>query len=593
MAQLQNIVVPLLLPAEEPATFCTNYAKLQNAVGDDVLVPGQPVLWLAPLAHLRQEKGPLPALPHDPLWWAGTEWREFSEVLGAPHAQAHSAYEPRRFQPPLHSGGLFRPLELPGEMGPVPEAATQGLQRSSVMRAMRATLCQRTVEGNLDGDELWACPTSVGGEWSRCPHQFPFQLARTEAFEVCDGDSYVFLFRDRAAGAGGLDTVMLYSVRRNEWLPLSGATRAVPGGHAGDPPVRWRPVEDRTSQQPCKWAPLKAWLLESTPDNLVLLAPVSRDGVQRGTDSDVHTALHFVGSKGEVVSHHLACHPLQLTMQRYMDHILFVKDFEEHRQDQADACLDDNWHPSNMGIAGWLLSAEDVAVPPLIVHLPSAAEGWSDTACSWSLVLARGNVEELAPSRSLRLDTAPRLYLLEAGASLRLWASRRVDDGYDTVLQRVTLDGMELVRHSLGFQELPDSCLELYEANAFGAWALWSPDLQHAARIGLKTRKLLFWRCAVTYAGKNQGLKASVPCAYRMATESRPYHSSVEVSPLHLGWRRCGLSSEVAQGGSAVTGLPNFPTLRWQEGDFRRPEDQWMHAVAKDACQHAPSILLR
>lgn len=326
---------------------------------------------------------------------------------------------------------------------------------------------------------------------------------------------------------------------------------------------------------------LKAWILESGPDSLVLLAPVSRDGIQRGDDSDVHTALHFVGSQGEVVSHHMACHSLRLTVQRYADYILVVKDFEEHPPDQ-DACMDDNWHPSYSSIAGWLFSAGDAAVPPMPVHLPTAEQGWSGTNCSWSLALARGNIQELAPSRGLQLDTAPRLYLLEAGAGLRLWASRRVDDSYHTVLQRVTLDGKELVRHSLGFEEVPGSTLELYDTTALGAWMLWSPELQHAARVGLQSRKLLFWRCAVTFAAEQQDFKSSCQHAYRMAAQASPWHSSVGLSPLHLGWRRCGLSAEDASGGTAVSGLPSFPTMHWQEATYNRPQDHWTYPITRD-----------
>jgi hypothetical protein len=280
-------------------------------------------------------------------------------------------------------------------------------------------------------------------------------------------------------------------------------------------------------------------------------------------------------------------------MQRYKDHILLAKDFEEHPPDQADSCLDDNRLPSYEGIAGWLLSAEDVAVPPLTVNLPSVEQGWSAAACSWSLVLARGSVEELAATRALRLDTLPRLYLLEAGTSLRLWVSRRVDDSYDTVFRRVTLDGTELVRHSLVFEEMPQSALELYDTDAHGAWALWSPDLLHAARVGSTSRKLLFWRCAFTFVDAQQELKASVPEAYRMATEARPWCSPVEMLPQNLGWRRCGLSAEDVAGPFIMSGLPNFPTIRWQEGSFNRPEDHWLHPVARDPAQHASSILFR
>jgi len=329
------------------------------------------------------------------------------------------------------------------------------------------------------------------------------------------------------------------------------------------------------------------------PEGIVLLAPVSRDGVQRGGDRDIHTAVHLIGLNGEVISHHLASHPLHLTMQRYANHLLFVKDFEEHPPGHENACLDDDWHHSYPRVAGWLLSAEDTAVPPMPLHLPSAQEGWSGSASSWSVVLARGNIEDLAPSRQLLHDTAPRLYLLEAGSRLRLWASRRVDDSYDTVFQRVTFDGSDLVRHSFGFTEVPGSTLELLDGSAFGAWALWSPDLQHAARIGWQSRKLVFWRCAVAFAGEEQRLKASSFHAYAMPAEAKPYLSSVGLAPLHLGWQRFGFSPEDATFSSPVSGLPTFPALRWQDADYSRQEDTWLHPVAKDASQHATSAVFR
>jgi len=337
---------------------------------------------------------------------------------------------------------------------------------------------------------------------------------------------------------------------------------------------------------------MNAWLLESTPDHVVMLAPVSRDGVQRGDSYDVHSALHFIGKEGEIVSHHMACHPLHLTIHRYASHMLFIKDFDEHPHHQEDACLDDNWNPLYPSVAAWLLSAEDVAVPLLPVHLPSAAAGWS-VGCSWCLVIARGSIEDLAPSRALQHDTAPRLYLLEVGATLRLWASRRVDASYADVWQRATFDGLDLVRHSLSFQEVPQSSLDVGSPEPSWTWALWSPELQHAARVGLHSRKLCFWRCAVTFTGEQQRLKTSAAQAYSMATESSPWHSLVEEMPLHLGWHHFGPSGDYDVGKTVVTGLPNFPTLRWQEADFYRPEDHWMHPIGGEAAQHVPSRVLR
>jgi hypothetical protein len=269
----------------------------------------------------------------------------------------------------------------------------------------------------------------------------------------------------------------------------------------------------------------------------------------------------------------------------------FVKDFDEHPSDRPDSCLDDNWNPSYPGVAGWLLNFADVAVPPLEVHLPGAGDGWGGATSSWSLVIARGNVESLAPSRGLQFDAAPRLFLLESGPILRLWASRRIDDSYDTIFQRFTFDGRELVRHSLSFQEVSQSCLELGGSSAFGIWMMWSPDLLHAARVSSKSRRLSFWRCAITFGEEQHGMKSSMPHAYRMAVESKPVHSSVEEMPLHLGCLPYGITPEHRTHSCMVSGLPNFPTLRWTEGGFN--EDHWVHPVSRDAAQHVPSMILR
>jgi len=577
---MSSVLVALPQDAKDPAVFSTRFAGLQSALGVNILAPGPPIAWLAPAAHLRRKRGSAAALPHAPLWWAGDEWREFPDVSGASHVQTHPAYAPRRFEPPRHLGGLVRPVDAPLEVGPLGEDG----HAAGVVRVLRALLCVQ------DG-VLWARPWD-GSEWRQCPHRFTFHLARTEAFEVCSGDWYVFLFRDRSNGVGGLEIVLLYSVLQNEWGPLVGPARTTAQGHAGEPPVRWRPVE--LGKVACVTPPalLRAWLLESTPDYLMLLSPVGRDGVQR-SNNDVHSAIHFIGRSCEVVTHHMACSPSRLTMQRYDKYMLFVKDFDEHLEDQPDACLDDNWHPSYPRIAGWLVAAEDIAVPPLPIQLPDAREGFkacaSSSGGSWSLALARGNIEELAPTYQLRMDTAPRVLLLEMGDVLRIWASRRVDDAFGVVYERHTLDGTKLIRHALGFQPIERSLLEVGAAGvaAPGAWALWVPDIQHVARVG-PTEKIAFWRCAVMFEGEVSGLQALNPCAYEAPAEAVVEVSPLEVSPLCASWGACGRGSDDARGGAVVTGLPIFPELRWSEATFNRPEDHWLHPVGRDVAGHAP-----
>lgn len=635
-------LAPLLLPqdSQEPSVYCCRTARLQRAIGTDIRVPGPPVLWLTPLAQLWGDcnRAPGPAPPHAPLWWAGSEWREFPEMMGSPHAQAHAAYTPRRFQLDRHNGGLIRPLDIshleegPEETGTWRPTTAALMQQTpgraelhflsppstlpaappppanGVVRVLRVLLCQR------DG-VLWSKPMQ-NGSWRSCPYRFSFNLANTEAFEVRGGDQYVFFFRSRGFSAGGLDTLLLYNTLRNEWLPLAGPTRVAADCHPGDAPVKWRPVDPEVCRFP-RHVPrrgpqpqslLRAWLLESTPDYAVVLAPVSRDGLQRSTSPELaqdyqveealkasapHSALHFIGRNGEVVSHHMACNAWHMSMQRYENHMLFVKDFGQHPEETDESCLDDDWHPSYPRVAAWLLSATDVATPPLPVHLPTADQGWSGSAyCSWSLVLSRGNVEELAPSRQLRLDTSPRLYLLEAGASLRIWASRRVDDDFATIHQRNTFDGTQLLRQSLSFEPIQHSALEVGGEGAYGAWAIWSPDMHHATRVG-KSGKLAFWRCAVTYDGEKADLRSLNTCAYASASLVVPDISTVEVFPLQDGWKRYGMSSEDAQGGSVTSGLPCFPALRWAEGTWNRPDDLWIHPISRDAAQHAPALLLR
>eukprot|EP00811_Abedinium_folium_P021096 NODE_3014_length_2106_cov_9.532087.p1 GENE.NODE_3014_length_2106_cov_9.532087~~NODE_3014_length_2106_cov_9.532087.p1 ORF type:complete len:383 (-),score=112.79 NODE_3014_length_2106_cov_9.532087:754-1902(-) len=382
-----------------------------------------------------------------------------------------------------------------------------------------------------------------------------------------------------------MSIVLLYIVELNEWRSPVGPARPWVGGHLGEPPILWRPV-DYMGQAPL--APLLAWVVESTPSYLLLLAPVSRDGVQRGP-GDAHTALHFIGHDGEVVSHHLACKADRLTVQRYQRHLLVVKDHNMHPEGVADACLDDDHHPSYPSVAGWLLAAEDVAVPPLPVILPT--EG-CNLSGGWSLAITRGSIEELVSSGHLRFDTAWRLYLFEAGTQLRLWASRRIDEAFDTVYRYPTLDGEQLLRHALGFTMLPQTEVEAPGSGAVpGAWALWSPDLLHAARVDADGR-LSFWRCAIAYEGEEAPFQALHHVAYGITGHAQPTISSVGVIPTKTSWMGTGLPPAEA-GGGVVTGLPCFPALRWTEGTLNRPEDTWTHPIGRDAAQHVPSYILR
>lgn len=598
MQQLRCIQGGMLpFGAMEPAHACAAMHAFQQAVGEAVRVPGPPVLWLAPrCAGLRPDAGGVgarkapPPPAHAPLWWAGGGWREVPMVAGAVHALGHPAYVPKRFAPHWSGGALVRPVPAPREPGPLQGVHPSG--GSGVLRALRILLSD-------EGGNLWVRP-SVGGEWCRYPFATDFQLGRIEAFEICEGDRYVLLLRGAKPGP---DAVVTYDLRRNSFRSPCGPTRALPGGHAGQAPVPWRPVAGATVAD-AVGAPLHAWVLEATANYLLLLAPTSRDGVQRRSgDDSPHSAVHFIGHAGEVVSHHLPCNALRLTVQRYDDHLLFVKDQAEHPE---DACMDDDWHPSYPRVAAWLLCAEDTAVPPVPVHLPGKEQGWGAAdERPWSLVLARGNLTEIAPSHRLSQDTAPRLYLLEEGSPeqptlLRLWATRRVDDATNILYQRHTLDGEQLVRHALAFSPLFESEIDmldfpepgaLRDGGASGAWLVWSPDIRHAARI--IGGRFAFWRCALAFAGESAELVASKHRAYVAAVSHASEVSPAEVLPLgKWGWEGMHLPADCASNG-VVTGLPCFPALRRAEGTYQRPEDWWIHPVGGDAAQHASLSVYR
>lgn len=583
---LLNLPGGMPFEAEDPATYCTRSGVLQRSVGADFPVACPPVLWLAPrTVHLRASREGLPEeLPHAPLWWTGGCWRELQSDGG--HAHAPSAYAPRRFEPPWRAGGggLVRvteclPLEDPG---PLQDAFGDG--NPTVLRVLNLLL------SSPDGQTLWA-RRAVGGAWSRFPVDLPaFALRRTDAFEVAGGERYLLLLRGGGT-AGALDTVLLFDASRSEWLPPLPPTRPAGAGNTGEPPVRWRPV--RAAAGPGLWA--QAWLLESSPDYVLLLAPVCRDGMQRIAADDPHSALHFVGQGGEVVSHHLACRASNLTAQRYDQFMVFVKDPHEHMPGREAACLDDEWHPSYTAISGWVLDVNDVSVPPLPAILPDEMLRSPQTS-SWSLVLARGSLQELVTDSRLQQDMAPRLYLLEDGPMLRLWATRRVDEAFHAVFENHTFEGRRLVRSVLEFAPLGHSEVEI--GGVGGAWLLWSGDVRHTARLaraGPGGGRLAFWRCAVHFADAAASLRTMRPHATAAAAQAMPVRAGVcapsaGASPAQLlahpgdfGWEACWDPSQNARNGAVVTGLPCFPTLRFEEGCFGRPEDFWQHPVSRDA----------
>eukprot|EP00929_Paragymnodinium_shiwhaense_P086693 TRINITY_DN47158_c0_g1_i4.p1 TRINITY_DN47158_c0_g1~~TRINITY_DN47158_c0_g1_i4.p1 ORF type:complete len:636 (+),score=79.35 TRINITY_DN47158_c0_g1_i4:90-1997(+) len=616
--------------APDPATFCRRFCDFRQAVCADVPPAPSPVLWLAtPPSQLVPGDSGCTTLgapgQFQPFWWADGSWREFP-ATGKPHALTHSAYTPRRFEPAWRTGGgLLRPVAAPLEAGPeegdaplYSSTVAAGGSYAGVMRIMNLLLCER--EGGL-----WA-RRHDGGRWVRCTQDVEFTLNRTEGFEVCGGERYVLVLR---SGRAGPDAIVTFDAVRHRWISPVSAARAKPGGHCGDAPVLWRPVEGNfgvpTPRKPTE-LPFRGWLVEATSAWMVVLAPSARDGQQRGTTKDVHSAVHIFGQHGEVIVHQLECCLSRLTVQRYQGYLLFVKD-SDARQFSGDDIMNDDWNPSQPRTAAWLLSAEDVAVPPLPVHLPQLNEGWSANAIGWSLVLSRGCLE--APDdRTRRLgvegtctDSAPRLYLLEVGiSSMRLWVSRRVDDAHSTRFESRTLDGQRHLRRAFAFAPLLRGDLDAEggqeEAAAHAAFgsagdgnrnlgcveslmedlgagteersatpivpALWSPDLIHAARIENcgGARRALFWRCAVVYAGEPVVFKAGALQAHAAVGEAETIISSAEVYPLKPRWGSVGAPSAICNGGTIVHDLPCFPTMRWGEADVHRPENShWKRRI--------------
>ncbi|CAK0812616.1 unnamed protein product, partial [Prorocentrum cordatum] len=100
--------------------------------------------------------------------------------------------------------------------------------------------------------------------------------------------------------------------------------------------------------------------------------------------------------------------------------------------------------------------------------------------------MVRGSLEEMAPSLSLRHDMAPRLYLLEDpgawGAPAVVLAPRG-----RCPLHAVRAAAPRKVRRALSFAPVPwgEVRLEPCGGAPRGAgWALWSPEVRHAAQAG-------------------------------------------------------------------------------------------------------------
>jgi len=552
-----------LLPqhAADPVEYCQRSADLFCATGG--LAPPQcsAAVWLAPSVRKRPTPSSADA---QPIWWMRGTWHTL------PGPGPHPTYTPRRFEP-QNRGGLLRFTESPMEAGPEEGHQKQYSGTSSgVVRLLGVLMCER------DG-ALWARP-QIGSEWRECPFAIAgLNLAKAKAFELCEGEKYVVLFPSSDTCEHGLSQVLLFDARLNRWSPPAGASRG--GAGAGRPPVEFRPVPGGAA----KPAPLHAWLIESTPQYVLLIAPVSRDGAQRGS-TGAHSALHFIGLDAEVVSHHLHCNPERLTVQRYADHFLFAKDADVHPAERPDDCLDDDWQPDYPSIAGWLLAVENVAVPPLEILLPADRLTWGQSPTDWSLGMARGAVEELAQSHHQKYDAHPRLYLMDP--EFRLWASRRVDDAFDTLYQRTTFDGPQLVRHGLSFELIEQDEVVGPEGN----WDLWSLDLMWAARIGTRgaNARLCFWQCPVAFDTDITEARSLHNVAYNSMMTTVPNVSAVEASAVPGAWVGSALPADLANP-QVASGLPCYPAHHWHEGDFHHTDDVWRHPVGRDAAQLCPS----
>lgn len=552
-----------LLPqdASDPVEYCQRSADLFCITGG--LAPPQcsAAMWLAPSVRKRPAPSSTEA---QPIWWMGGTWHTL------PGPGPHPTYTPRRFEPQAR-GGLLRFIEAPMEAGPGEGHSKQYSSKSSgVVRLLGVLMVER------DG-VLWARP-QLGSEWRECPFAITgLNLANAKAFELCEGEKYVVFFPTSDTCEHGLSQVLLFDARLNRWSPPVGASRG--GVGAGRPPVEFRPVPGGAA----KPAPLNAWLIESTPEYVLLISPVARDGAQRG-QTGAHSAVHFIGLNAELVSHHLHCNPERLTIQRYADHFLFAKDANVHPAEGPDDCLDDDWQPGYPEIAGWLWAVEDIAVPPLEIMLPAERLTWGHSPTDWSLIVARGAVEELAQSHHQKFDAAPRLYLVDP--QFRLWASRRVDDAYHTLYQRTAFDGPSLVRHGFSFELMEQDEVVGPEGN----WDLWSLDLMWAARIDTRgaSARFRFWQCPVAFDTEITDAKSLHKTAYSSMMTTVPTVSPVEAHAVPGIWVGSALPADLANP-RVASGLPCYPAHHWHEGDFHNTEDVWRHPVGRDAAQLCPS----
>jgi hypothetical protein len=262
--------------------------------------------------------------------------------------------------------------------------------------------------------------------------------------------------------------------------------------------------------------------------------------------------------------------------------------------------VDDDWHPSYPRVAGWLLAIEDIAVPPLEVHLPEEALGSGLLGPSeWSIVLSRGCVPSLDGLPELRSyvspeDTAARLYLLDSNG--RLWASRRVDEAFDAVYQRTNLDGRSVVRHALAFApvssaggldggegELGGGCREL--------WSLEVIFMSRADSLEAASGRLGYWRCPIRFEGGLTRPTCSYPQALESSAQTTSSVSAVDCHVLPKAWHEgVELPSDLANP-TVATGLPCYPMLHWQESIFESPEDKWRFFVGRDSALQAPKTV--
>mmetsp|Transcript_55008 Transcript_55008/g.131106 ORF Transcript_55008/g.131106 Transcript_55008/m.131106 type:complete len:611 (-) Transcript_55008:46-1878(-) len=602
----------LTLPphSQTPAGYCQATAALQAAIGEEVRVPGPAVLWLTPSAHLLQEsaskQGPeSERLPPPQVWWAGDGWRHLPT---SDNPEEGSAYIPERISPQQLETGLLKAVPAPLEPGPEHgEARPYSSGHTDVVCVLQVLLCMR-------GTELWARRRyGAGTSWQRCPFSVKGQLDETQAFEIQHGDRYLFLFNSGAAG--GVSQVLAYDAVKNLWEYPVSPTRPLLHGHAGAPPVQWRPVKKQSAADAALTSchvPMQAWLLEASADYLLFLAPVCRDGRQSSDMvEDAHAAVHFIGNSGEVVSHHLTCAALDLTVQRYDDYFLFAKDCN-HRShaDNSDRVFDNDFcQEDDVHTIGWLLSSADVALPPLPVMLPAAKDGFELPGSDWCLVLARGcQSEDPASHRTLWHDSGHRLVLLQLEHHrqtsadddeapyfrLRLWTSRRADDDFNSIHHEHSLDGSHFVREALTLYPLPDSEIEVDatedDMNSRPVpWSIWSPDLHHIARVSSReSMQLGYWRCGVLYEGNFVPAASTSRQASTHAVKTLRAVSASTSHALPHGWGACVAPAQHANGGVILSGMPIFPVLRWGEASFDRPEDRWLHPVGRDASQPAP-----